>query len=218
MNCADIQENLSAYFDGELPGQRAEISEHLQTCADCTAALARIRSLATLARELPDPAVPKMWPGIEQALDRAANDAPERFPLRERCRAAAAWFKGPTWHWPVGLAAVAASLLIGFFAWPLVHPDVAHGMSVNLSQFVAQFASDPEAAERELQSNYVSRAIEPADAIRLVNYRPAAPEQLADGVLRKEMYLVEMPCCKCVQSIYRRADGGSVALFEHIAD
>jgi hypothetical protein len=110
-------------------------------------------------------------------------------------------------------------LLIGFFTWPLLHSDMAHDrMAVNLSHFVTQFASDPEGAQHELQSQYASRPIQPADAIRLVNYTPAAPEQLADGLLRKQMYLVEMPCCKCVQSIYCRADGSSVAVFEHVAD
>ena len=50
-----------------------EIAEHLQTCADCAAALARIRSLAALARELTDPVSPNMWPAIEHSLDRAAK-------------------------------------------------------------------------------------------------------------------------------------------------
>jgi len=219
MNCIEIQEHLSPYADGELNGSRAEIAEHLQTCADCTAALARIRSLATLARELPDPVAPKMWSEIQRVLERMADPRPERIALPKRLSTVAGWMKGPTWHWTVGLAAVAASLLIGFFTWPLLHSEMAHDrMAVNLSQFVTQFSSDPEAAEHELQSHYASQAIRPADAIRLVNYRPAAPEQLADGVLRKQMYLVEMPCCKCVQSIYRRSDGSSIAVFEHASD
>jgi len=219
MNCTEIQENLSAYFDGELNGQRAEIAEHLQTCADCTAALARIRSLATLARELTDPVSPNMWPAIEHSLDRAANPMPQRLALHERFRAAASWFSAPAQRWATGLAAVAASLLIGFFAWPLLHPHMGHSqMAVDMSQFATQFASDPDAAERDLHSRFTSQPIRPDDAIRLVNYKPMAPEQLTDGVMRKQTYLVEMPCCKCVQTVYRRSGGGSVAVFEHVDD
>jgi hypothetical protein len=218
MKCIEVQDLLSPYCDGELNSLRAGIAEHLQTCARCTAALARIRSLATLARELPDPIPPKMWPGIEQALDRAADPVLSGPSRPERFGAVVSWIKNSTWHWPAGLVAVAASLLIGFFARPLVHPGTSHEMSANLSQFITQFASDPDAAEHELRSRYPSRPIDPADAIRLVNYQPMAPAQLSDGVLRNQTYLVEMPCCKCVQTLYRRADGGAVAVFEHVDD
>ena len=219
MNCTEVQENLSAYFDGELNGQRAAIAEHLQTCADCTAALARIRSLATLARELPNPVSPNMWAAIEHSLDRAVDPMPQRLPLHERFRAAASWFNVPARHWATGLAAVAASLLIGFYAWLLLHPHMAHSqMAVDMSQFATQFATDPDAAERELHSRFASQSILPDDAIRLVSYKPMAPERLTDGVLRNQTYLVEMPCCKCVQTVYRRSDGGSVAVFEHVDD
>ena len=42
---------------------------------------------------------------------------PQRLPLSERLHAVAGWIKGPAWHWPVGLAAVA--IIVSIIAIPL---------------------------------------------------------------------------------------------------
>ena len=117
MNCNLVRPNLSAYFDDELAApKRAEVAEHLQSCADCAAALARIRSLSTLAREFPDPIPGDLWPAIAcELVPTLAQPASQR----------SGGINGATrfrWRWPLAVAAIAASLLIGFFAWPLVHP------------------------------------------------------------------------------------------------
>ena len=89
-------------------------------------------------------------------------------------------------------------------------------MAINLSHYIEEFGTDPNAAERSLRSQYPGRTIQSADAFKLVSYQPLAPEMLNDGVMRSQMYLFEMPCCKCIQSLYRRPDGGAVAIFEHV--
>jgi hypothetical protein len=91
-------------------------------------------------------------------------------------------------------------------------------MGVNLSRYVEQFRNDPASAEQSLREQYSGQVIEPADAIRMVNYKPLAPEKLPSGLARTQTSLFEMPCCKCIQTLYRRPDGGMLAVFEHVAD
>jgi hypothetical protein len=209
MNCDDARKHLSAYFDGELADElRAVVAEHLQTCAECTAALARIRSISLLAKKLPAPAQGDLWPGIERALSAQ--------PLAQPAAEETSGFRMPArLRWPL---AIAASLLIGFFTWPFVHPQKnAHDeMAINLSHYIEVFGTDPSAAEQTLRAQYSGKPIRPADAVKLVAYRPLAPPELDDAAIRSQMYLFEMPCCKCVQSLYRRADGGVLAVFEHV--
>ncbi len=207
MNCANTHPLLSAYFDNELaPNCRAEVAEHVQSCAPCTAKLARMRSLSSLTRDLPDPAVDDLWPTIERALDRSNSPQPVS-PIR--------FLKH--WSFLAGLLAIAASLLVGFFAWPLSHSSSAYAqMASNFSRYVERFADDPAEAEKVLRQEYPSQVIAPSDAIRLTGHEPLAPETMPDGAVRTQMCLFEMPCCECIQSLYHRADGGSIAVFEHV--
>jgi hypothetical protein len=209
MICTNVRQSLSAYFDDELSSEvRAEVVEHLHSCADCTAALGRIRTLSALAHELTQPVAVDLWPAIQRELHEPK--VAERVPITRF---------GARWRLPISIVAVAASLLVGFFGWPLLHPRSAQAqMGVDLSRYVQEFRSDPASAERLLRQEYASQAIEPADAIRLVSYKPLAPEKLSDAVVRTETYLFEMPCCKCIQTLYRRPDGGALAVFEHVAD
>ena len=51
MNCAEIQELLNAYADGELDLLRSvEIEEHLKTCRACARAVGNIRALRAVIR------------------------------------------------------------------------------------------------------------------------------------------------------------------------
>ena len=46
MKCSKIKKRLSAYLDGEMPGQeRRIISEHLKQCGECQAELAALSSV-----------------------------------------------------------------------------------------------------------------------------------------------------------------------------
>jgi anti-sigma factor RsiW len=60
-----IQDDFSAYVDGELPaGRRATIDEHLATCIQCRTSLERFRrtvgGLSALKKKAPETFLPKI--------------------------------------------------------------------------------------------------------------------------------------------------------------
>ena len=212
MNCADVQKNLSAYFDGELPFEpRSAIAEHLERCGDCRGRLEKFRSLSVIAKRLPAASVPDLWNSISRQLTATGNptESPVTLAMQRRrlmLRRVSA------------IAAVAASLLIGvFLGYPVLlqshgrHAEVV----MNLTGYVEAFRHDPIEAQRSLLATYTNRALKPEEALTLVSYKPAAPETLPAGLTRTAMYEIDMPCCKCIESVYRGADGRMVAVFEH---
>ena len=53
MDCEKVQENLSAYLDGELSPQEADaVRAHLESCEDCAAEAESLRSTVRLVRSL----------------------------------------------------------------------------------------------------------------------------------------------------------------------
>lgn len=99
--------DLTAYLDGALPAARAEeIRRHLDGCADCRYALARLRSAVALLGKLP--AAPAPSPAFAARLE--ARLAPER----ERRRGWSSRLLA--WRWriaiPAGALAAAAAALI----------------------------------------------------------------------------------------------------------
>ena len=73
MPCAETERRLHAYFDGELDALGAATFEgHLETCAECRAALAELEDLrGALRAELPDERAPAALAArITAALDR----------------------------------------------------------------------------------------------------------------------------------------------------
>src|SRR5262249_46204582 len=55
VSCARYRAQLSRYLDGELTArQRSELLAHVGTCADCAAALARLRQSEVLLKKLPE--------------------------------------------------------------------------------------------------------------------------------------------------------------------
>jgi hypothetical protein len=63
-------EKLSDYLDGELTeADRAELGRHLETCADCRAALEQLRDIVGWADDYPGRQPERdVWPGISAAI------------------------------------------------------------------------------------------------------------------------------------------------------
>lgn len=60
MHCQEIQDNLSAYLDGELPPEAArEVERHLEECAVCRDLLNELRSVAHVLGGLPHASAPR---------------------------------------------------------------------------------------------------------------------------------------------------------------
>lgn len=73
MNCATVQNLLSAYVDGEVPVKlRQEIAPHLETCAVCRAELIALQQLDTALSSLSSPTPPDI---AERVLSRIRRPA-----------------------------------------------------------------------------------------------------------------------------------------------
>lgn len=78
MECSQIQENLSAYLDGELdPGEEAELKSHLEGCETCRSELESLRSTVKLVRSVPRVPAPTV---LKQRLTSAIS---ARKPLQQ---------------------------------------------------------------------------------------------------------------------------------------
>jgi anti-sigma factor RsiW len=100
---------LTKYVHGQLrPALRAQVVNHVRTCADCRVALAEEERLAAdLRREMPQIGRPqpgqlaKVWAGVWQEVS-----APPRRTF--------------TWNWLPGLSAMMVVLLLAAFVVPLL--------------------------------------------------------------------------------------------------
>jgi anti-sigma factor RsiW len=78
MNCPQIQTELSAYVDGELPPSiRAEVEAHIEGCAACRKRLAELRKLAEGVAALPKPQpAPQFLAAVRRKI--AHGETPEQ--------------------------------------------------------------------------------------------------------------------------------------------
>jgi anti-sigma factor (TIGR02949 family) len=90
-NCLEVQDQLSAWLDGELaPEVMTRLERHLEACADCRRELTRLKAL-------------------EQALGGMTAPVPQDLPEKVRAR-----LKRPARRWWQSLA-LAASLVLGIY-------------------------------------------------------------------------------------------------------
>ncbi len=211
MNCSDVYKQLSAYFDGELPlAERPQMAAHLSSCSECNARLGQFETLSTMAKRLPEPAAPNFWASIERELGNMPSPAPNPATI------------GIEWRRRLqrrvlAVAGVAAALILAaVLSYPyLQSPKKSAEMAMNLTGYIEAFHKDPEQAQQSLLAKYKSQAVQPDEVVTLIHYKLLAPEKLPSGLTRTAMYEIDMPCCKCVESVYRRADGRMLAVFEH---
>ena len=117
MRCAAVQKRLVAWQDRELaPGEDARVSEHLETCATCSAAEHRLSSVQVEAPGIPPHVLAKLHAATDvDALMAAAADENRREPFPPE-----PWFRRyfieaievPAWS--VMAAAAAVILLAGY--------------------------------------------------------------------------------------------------------
>ncbi len=132
MPCAEAESRLHAYFDGELDALDAAAFEgHLETCADCRAALEDLEAMrAALRVELPYERAPAALAArIGESLDR---EAPAR--ALRRGRPARAWF-APSFGRGV-LTGAGGGLLAAAVAFFLIAPSVMSPRAALLDDLV----------------------------------------------------------------------------------
>lgn len=207
MSCAEFREHLSAYGDEELAEPlRAKVAAHLKVCAECRTELDGFRRLSDLTARLQAPTAPlSMWDRLERELDLPTLD-----PSADRQRG--------VWTWQAVALAVSVIVAVGtVIAWQLNTPDFDARVPQNpsIERFLEEFAVDPGRAQLTLVKQYKGQAIESTGATKGLGFTPVAARAAPAGYELERAYVLEMPCCKCVQTIYQRGSGGSIAVFEH---
>jgi anti-sigma factor RsiW len=214
MECRKAQELLSACHDDELSAEvRSSVAQHVQACSRCGEELAVFGQLSALARGLDDPEPPqRIWAAIESALDADRERSPVVRPGEGASRARK--------RWRLSLLATAALVLVAtgvvWIAERAWHAPGHHGeLAADFGDYLEHFAGSPETAQNVLLVKYGGQKVDVAEATKRLGYRPAVVDGLPRGYTLEAMYILNMPCCTCVQSICRRSDGKVFALFEH---
>ena len=225
MNCTEVKELLSAYHDGELVSDVHDaVALHLEGCPDCAAALASFRQLSELSGQFAHPEPPDQWAAIEVRLatatvtQRIANTWTKTFsriaPLGDGLRRFV----------PSSPLAVAATVLLvvgagvgSYYAW-FSAASRNQQLAATFDAYLGQFEENPQAAQQVLLASYDGQKVDFPTATRLVGYEPAAEHRLPADYVVEAVYVLDMPCCKCTQTICRRKGNGQIAIFEHNTD
>ena len=206
MRCEETRDLLSPYLDGELtPRQRMGIDAHLVECADCTAELNDWNSISDLTAKLVDPVPPAdLWKRIDnENVTKPSHGRASPSVNRRASRKV----------WQVTVAALVLVALGLTFAF-ISRPDDDH-KTVNLDQYLTQFANDPDAAQKTLIANYENRQVNVREAASQLQYQPVASGKLPEGVSVKSLRVFEMPCCRCLQTVCSVDGKQTVVIFEH---
>lgn len=213
MNCEKARELLSAYHDGELPTETAEqVGQHVQQCSVCGEKYRGFQSLSELAKSLSDPENPPAWSTIEDQLVHQDS--------RTTLKRLAPLKNAKNWRRML-VAAAGLLILVITFVWSTQDEEAHdHGphLAVNFDSYLTLFSQQPQEAQHVLVHHYQGEPVSISQATRRLPYRPLAAIGPPPGYEFDTAYLLNMPCCKCLQAIYINADQHRLALFEHEAD
>lgn len=209
MNCSEVQQFLSEYYDGELAEKlRRRVAEHLDHCPACARELGGFENMSQMASALDTPVPPEqLWNRIEAQLGRPSPVQPQ--PVSKSSRPPPArWF------------ALAASILFAMgLSWFTYQALTSHGehsrFAAEIRQYLDEFHRDPDAAQQFLLAKYENESVQVDQAAKRVSYRPAVADGLPEGYKMEATNVMKMPCCTCVQCLCKRSDDSTVAIFEH---
>ncbi len=209
MRCGEVMDLLSAYYDGEISTDKADsVSVHVSSCADCAAELETLHKLSDLTAILEQPAPPSQaWPRIAAQLETSQLPTdPVASLARPKSRKA--------------LLAIVLLLLasVSWFASTRGHVHNHHHLAEDFGVFLDSFEKTPDEAQRHLLTSFTGVPVEIPDAIRELKYRPAVAGGLPIEYEPRQAYLLNMPCCRCLEACYHRKGGGMVCVFEHDID
>ncbi len=214
MECREAQELLSAYHDEELSGEmRTSVAEHIHSCPRCGKELAVFGEMSAMAKGLDDAEPPdRIWAGIEAALDADREGVAISGPSTER-----RWVAR---RWRLSLLATAAMVLIATgVVWIVSRtwhgPGHHHELAADFGEYLEHFPNNPDRAQEVLLAMYDGQAVDLSHAAGRLGYQPAVAAGLPENYTLDAVYVLNMPCCTCVQTICRRDDGRVFAIFEH---
>lgn len=221
MKCTDVQDRLSAYYDGELSVEsQTKMTRHLAECESCAEEFAGFKDVTRAVSRMPQPKVPPaVWTGLAAKLAGGeSNDSARPQPSSSRNQNVRWW----TTSRQLALAA-SVLLMLGFGYWmsrDMEHPHSAdHEHSAEfvatMDHYLRQLPADPDGAEQYLLNKYNGQSVDADTAVQLVGYRPAVSDGLPEGYSLASTSVLKMPCCTCVKAVCKRQDGSTLVLFEH---
>lgn len=206
MNCEQVTPLLSALHDGELDAEeRNAVLAHLSSCGSCSAYLDSIRSMSELATQLPAATPP---PDLVEKVERALTEKnkstlAERRPRRRRLL--------------VMLVLGAAAMAAGLAVWPFLAGDAHHHeeMVRVFGQFLEAHERGQAHADEILPQHYGGKLVGLAAASEALHHSSLTKPTILGNHRVEKRYLLKMPCCDCVQTVYVRRGRKSLVIFEH---
>ncbi len=207
MNCNEVIPLLSPLHDGELDfEQRQAVAAHLRSCVECSGRLGALRRLTDLSCQTPSPAPPAtLLAKIERLIgDGTRNESGRRSYVRSRTAAAI-------------LIASAAAVLGGLIVWQLASgPPQSHVEMVRVfGEFLRAYEQGNINAAAMLAQEYQGTSVSEAEAASALNHQTVTRDTVLSSHQVAKRYLLKMPCCDCVQTIYTCDGKTSFIVFEH---
>jgi Putative zinc-finger len=206
MNCNEVIPRLSPFHDGELgPDEHRAVAEHIASCAACSQKLESIRRLSDLVETTPTPEAPgTLVARIERSLH-------ERAPSW-------AWFQfsRPQWSAAAALVASAAVVVVGLTIWFAAGPSHRHTEMVrDFGKFLDAFEQRQASAVELLPQKYHGTLVSEAAATSALKRETVARPIILANYQATHRYVLKMPCCDCVETVYACAGKTPLVLFEH---
>lgn len=238
MNCQQVCNQLSSYFDGELEAEsHAEIQQHIRQCSSCSCELTSYQGLRELF-QLPvsDASLAALpsWESIAARLAQSDEAAPSL-----------AASMGNHWKVAAGImCAIAASVvLFANLRGTLQHESASHDHStveranaatMNLQPVLDLFAQSPELAVAMLKDKFATESLTISELDSSFG-RPtlvgslASTDSLPSNAKVVSSQLMSFPFCNCPQGactcgpngcncaacVCQRPDGSTYLVLEH---
>jgi hypothetical protein len=205
MNCDQVIPLLSAYYDGELPSvESAGVADHVASCSGCASRLESLQHLKGLVHRSPAPPVPtKIVNRVEAALRNETKVVNQ-----------------PTFSRRQQLAMVVlatAAAFLGIMVWLSRRGSRHdhHEMAATYGEFLDAYAAGKNDAPQVLVNRFQGKPIKVQEASYVLKHDSVARPTLLANHEATNRYLLKMPDCDCVATVYACEGKTSLVLFEH---
>jgi len=211
VNCPEVQERLSSFYDSQLSQEEAaRVEAHVTGCSTCGEKLASFQQLSGLSGQLSDPPIPaQLWKELQAKLD--SPEEPNVVLAHTGSRQIPSRFM-------VLAATILVAVGIGVVAYQIWDSPSQKHLMVNFAHYLENFSEQPDHAQQVFLAKYDGQPMTLSEATKVLGYEPVAAKGLPPGYTVKEVHLLTMPCCTCAQVVCTDEAGNSIAIFEHAID
>ncbi len=205
MNCQNVYDQLSAFFDRELDNDTiARIKLHLTQCEKCSLCLKDYQQLRDIVTSRVEPAISVPgWEAISRRLDKqTALNIPHTKPIRDNRRSIA------------GTLLVIAALLLAMLGYLSKKPSTIDGTaqasvaSIDFKPVIDLFRKDPTLALAHLSDQFSSEEVSIEKAESRLGRPVFAKTSKAGDAQLVSTRMLKFPFCKCPQGQCTCGPGG----------